>query len=303
MSQHDNKTPGQEVNPINEADNSNSVQPLPAENNVLTPTQLSWPRKIHIIIAGFTCTFNCNLGSSVPSGAISAISEHFSVTDQSHLVLLNSLYMLGYVIGPLLFGPLSEYLGRRPVLIGTFLGYLAFMAACAVAPNHAALLVFRLLCGISASAPTSVIGGLYADILDKPSQRGTAMALYMTVTTVGPLIGPVLSGFSSQISWRWPFILAALIAIAGLPLVLTLPETYAPILHNRTMRKIKQQDAEGGADCRRTIHVLEARKIFVRPAVLMATEPVLLFTALYIALAYAIMYLTFQAYPIIFQGQ
>ncbi|KHN97504.1 Major facilitator superfamily domain, general substrate transporter [Metarhizium album ARSEF 1941] len=267
------------------------------------PNKPSWPRKIHIVLAGIICTFNTNLGSSMPSGALVAISQKFSITNSLLLVLLNSIYMAGYVLGPLLFGPMSEYLGRRPVLIGTFIGYLIFMACCSVAPNYTALVVFRLLCGISASAPHSIVGGLYSDIFDNPSHRGTAMSLYMSAANVGPLLGPLISGFSSQISWRWPFLLAVLIALPGLPLVLLMPETYAPVLYDNAVRKHRKQGAAVASNQRSTSprRALDPREVFVRPAKLICTEPILLFTSLYIALAYAIMYLTFQAYYIIYQ--
>jgi MFS family permease len=259
-------------------------------------------RKLHIVVAGFACTFNGNLGSSMPSGALDAISAHFGVTDRIHLILLNSLFMVGYVIGPLVFAPLSEYIGRRPVLIGTFLGYLIFMLACSGAPNYPALLVFRLLCGINAAAPTSVLGGLYADIFDEPSIRGNAIALYMTVTTIGPLIGPIISGFSSQMSWRWPFWIAGMIAALGLPLVLTLPETYAPVLHNKAVMRRSNKHGED-AESRQQLELkpFDVQKIFLRPVTLLVTEPILFCTSAYLALAYAIFYLLFQAYPVIFQ--
>lgn len=239
----------------------------------------------------------------MPSGAVEAISAHFAITNHVHLTLLNSLYMVGYVLGPLLFGPLSEYIGRRPVLIGTYLGYLVFMLACSSAPTFPVLLVFRLLCGINAAAPTTVINGLYADIFDDPSQRGSAVALYMAVTTIGPVIGPIISGFSSAASWRWPFWIASMIAASGLPLVLALPETFAPVLRNREIRK--QIKAGGGTsrgdqDELEQLHPFNVRKIFLRPLTLLFTEPILLSTSLYLALAYAVMYLMFQAYPIVF---
>lgn len=237
----------------------------------------------------------------MPSGALVAIAEKFNVTNRTHLVLLNSLYMAGFVLGPLFFGPLSEYVGRRPVLISTFLGYMLFMAACSVAPSYGALLAFRLLGGICASAPTTVISGLYADIYDNPSHRGTAVALYMAITTVGPLVGPLISGFASEISWRWPFWIALSIAVPGLPLVLTLPETYMPVLLSKAARQHEKVGSVPEVADER--HALDARKIFVRPAVLMATIPMLPLASLYVAFAYAIMFLTFQAYPIIFQGE
>lgn len=237
----------------------------------------------------------------MPSGALDAIAAHFGVTDRVHLILLNSLYMSGYVLGPLLFGPLSEYVGRRPVLIGTFIGYLVFMLACSGAPNYPALLIFRVLCGINAAAPTTVISGLYADILDDPAQRGNALALYMTVTTIGPLTGPIISGFSSPVSWRWPFWIAGIMATACLPLVLTIPETYAPVLHNKAVNEAKKNNRSGGTGQQVELKPFNVRKIFLRPMTLLITEPILLSTSLYLALAYSIFYLMFQAYPLVFQ--
>lgn len=54
--------------------------------------------------------------------------------------------------------------------------------ACALAPNWPALIVFRLLCGISASAPLVVVPGIYADIYNDPAPRGRAMVLFMGVS-------------------------------------------------------------------------------------------------------------------------
>lgn len=53
--------------------------------------------------------------------------------------------------------------------------------ACAVAPNWPSFLIFRLLCGISASSPIAVVGGLYADIYNDPIARGRALAFFMGV--------------------------------------------------------------------------------------------------------------------------
>ena len=238
----------------------------------------------------------------MPSGALDAISTQFDVSDRVHLILLTSLYMVGYVLGPLFFGPLSEYIGRRPVLISTFIGYIIFMLACSGAPTFPVLLIFRLLCGVNAAAPTTVISGLYADIFDDPSERGMAMALYMAITTCAPLFGIMISGFSSEISWRWPFWVAGMVAAPGLPLVLTLPETFAPVLHNKDVQKrIKRGENQSQGDLAQ-LHPFDVRKIFLRPFTLLVTEPILLFTSLYLALAYALFFLMFQAYPIIFQG-
>ena len=53
---------------------------------------------------------------------------------------------------------------------------------CALAPNWPALLIFRLICGIMASSPIAVVGGLYADVFGDPVVRGRAMAVFMAVS-------------------------------------------------------------------------------------------------------------------------
>ena len=66
-------------------------------------------------------------------------------------------------------------------MISTFATYTTFTLACAVAPNWPALLIFRLVAGISASSPIAVVGGMFADVYDDPVTRGRAMALFMAV--------------------------------------------------------------------------------------------------------------------------
>jgi MFS family permease len=65
----------------------------------------------------------------------------------------------------------------------SFFAYTIFTMACALAPNWAALLIFRLLTGINASSPITVTGGVYADIYSDPATRGRAMAVFMSVST------------------------------------------------------------------------------------------------------------------------
>ena len=66
---------------------------------------------------------------------------------------------VGYVVGPTVFGPLSEHYGRNWVMAAAFLIYTAMTLGCALAPNFAALVVFRLIAGIGASCPIAVVGG------------------------------------------------------------------------------------------------------------------------------------------------
>lgn len=122
-------------------------------------------RKNHIVLAGTIFAFNGSLGSSLPAGASSFIAEAFQVSENdTRVVLLYSLYLVGFVVGPLFFDPLSECLGRLPVLIGTYLAYASFTLACALSHTFETLLVFMFLYGLNGSVPNAVLGGLYSDI-------------------------------------------------------------------------------------------------------------------------------------------
>ena len=132
---------------------------------------------------------NSTIGSSIPSGATKYIAADFNVTDKTKLVLPISLFLVGYVLGPLLYGPLSEQYGRRtPLLIGYGL-FNIFVMACALAPTFNALLVFRLLNGMAASAPIAIITGTFSDVFDNPTVRGRTMAWYMSVSFSSPGLG------------------------------------------------------------------------------------------------------------------
>lgn len=258
------------------------------------------------MLAGILTVINSTVGSSLPSGAISFIAEYWSITNEEQLVLPISVFLLGYVVGPLLFGPLSETYGRRPIMLYTFMVYTAFTLACALAPNWPALLVFRLICGTMASAPIAVVGGLYADIFGDPRQRGRAMAYFMAATTFGPVMGPFVSGFLSNITWRWTFWFGLILAGVTLPFLVALPETYLPVLLHRKARKLrlKTGNQEFVALCELEKHGARhmITVVLTRPFRMLIYESIVLFSCLYLSLAYAIFYLYFQAYPMIFQG-
>ncbi|RAH74139.1 MFS general substrate transporter [Aspergillus aculeatinus CBS 121060] len=256
---------------------------------VRKPVDFSELRKKHIVLAGTIFTFNGFLGASLPSGASPTIAQAFQVSESdARLVLLNSLYLVGFVVGPLFFGPLSEYLGRRPVLIATYLAFTLFTLACALSPTFESLLAFRFLCGLNASVPNAVLSGLYSDIYEDPERRGRAMAIFMFVAMAGPMAGLLVSGLTVLLSWRWVFWVALMAAGAGLPV----------ILQKNAMKDCSQGETRQphGAQA------FSARKIFSRPFLMLVRKPIVAFTSLYLAVVYGILFLFFQAYPVVFQG-
>lgn len=131
--------------------------------------------------AGVLQVMNSTIGSSICSNAIPEIAEEFNITNEQALVLPISIFLIGYIVGPLVWGPSSEYFGRKRPMLIAFCGFMIFTLACAVADSYASLLVFRLLNGMMASAPIATTGGLFADVHDDPTKRGRLMAYYMAV--------------------------------------------------------------------------------------------------------------------------
>jgi len=167
------------------------------------------------------------------------------------------------------------------------------------------LVVFRFLEGVGAACPITVVGGTCADVYKSAESRGRAMAIFMGATTFGPCAGPVISGFISPISWRWSFWVGLIFAgLTFIPLLLV-PETYAPVLLKRRAAKLRK--ATGNPDIYAPIelekqdirHILSV--VLTRPIRMFASEAIVLFSCLYLAFAYGIFYMFFQAYPIIYE--
>lgn len=270
------------------------------------PHNWSKGKKMFVVLSGMMQVLNSTIGSSLPSGATEYIAKEFHITNHEQLVLPISVFLVGYVLGPLLFGPLSEQYGRRyPLLIGYCL-FNIFMMACALAPSFNALIVFRLLNGMAASAPIAIITGTFSDVFGDPTERGRTMAWYMASTAVGPIVSPFISGFISTVSWRWAFWLGLIIAGASCPLVFFYPETYGPVLLKRRAKILRKETGNQSIvapldliphDLRATVTVT-----LTRPLRMIVKEYMVSLTCLYLSLAYAIFYLYFQAYPLIFEG-
>lgn len=209
------------------------------------------------------------------------------------------------VFGPIVFAPMSESLGRRPVFLASFAIYTAFTLGCALAPNWPAFLFFRFMLGCGAAAPQTVSGGLFCDIYPDLRPRGMAVTMLGLTSNVGPLVGPIISGFASATEWRWQFWCALVMAGVNWPMLLFMPETFAPVLNARAILKaakngpINEEDTQVGP--KRSFSVCTYLRILARP-IRILSEPLVFFTDLFILYQYVIFFLYFGAYPVIFHG-
>ncbi|KAF2647977.1 MFS general substrate transporter [Lophiostoma macrostomum CBS 122681] len=91
-----------------------------------------------------------------------------------------TVYILGFVVGPLLFGPLTDLTGRTSILRFTATFYLIFTVACALSNSLSMLIAFRFIAGIFGGAPMAIGGGVVSDLYELSTAhvrwRGTPWA-------------------------------------------------------------------------------------------------------------------------------
>jgi MFS family permease len=131
----------------------------------------------------------------------------FDSTSGTLEAFITSIYLIGYVGGPLFLAPLSELWGHLPLYNACNLVFFIFCIACAVANNLSALLVFRLLAGIAASCPITIGSATIADTIPM-ERRGLAMVFWIAGPLIGPTVGPLgkripISNISSLTFYSW----------------------------------------------------------------------------------------------------
>lgn len=156
------------------------------------------------------------------------IGASLAVENENHRQYVITAYILGFGAPQLLYGPISDRLGRRgPLLVGMVV-YVAAAGAASFAPSFEMLLALRFLQGLGAAGTRVIAVSLVRDVFG-----GRAMAevmslvfmVFMIVPVVAPLLGQGVILFS-----EWPMIfvlMAAIATIATLWAFLRLPETLA----------------------------------------------------------------------------
>ena len=95
--------------------------------------------------------------SSAPSGIVPQMIEQFGF-GREVATLTIALFVGGYCVGPLIWGPLSETYGRKLPMLIAFIFYTGFQVGCALSPNTASILIFRFLGGAFAASPLVISG-------------------------------------------------------------------------------------------------------------------------------------------------
>ena len=152
--------------------------------------------------------------------ALPLIAEEFDVSASTAQLTLTA-FMIALAVGQLVFGPLSDRIGRRGLLILGSFGTLIAAVACALAPSIWLLIVARTMQGFFGAAGIVLSKAIVADIGRGPGVA-KAFATLMAIQSIAPVIAPLFGGAVVPFGgWRGVFwLLTALSALTLIAVVL-----------------------------------------------------------------------------------
>lgn len=142
-----------------------------------------------------------------------ALGKHFA-SPPSVVQLSLSAVVAGIAAGQLFYGPLSDAVGRKPVILGGLAAYLAATAVCAAATSIEMLVASRFLQGFFACSGVIVARAVIRDLYDR-EDGARLFALMMGIHGVMPMIAPGVSGWIGE-EWGWRTVFAVMAAFSAL---------------------------------------------------------------------------------------
>jgi MFS transporter, DHA1 family, multidrug resistance protein len=147
-------------------------------------------------------------------------------TTLSQVQLTLSMYLFGFAVGQIFYGPISDKVGRRPVILAGLAIYCVASLICAFAPTIEWLIAARFLQALGAAGPIVLSRAIVRDLYDG-SRAGLELSRMGMIMGLVPMAAPLLGGILEiTLGWRANF-LAVLLGVAILAAVVyaMLPET------------------------------------------------------------------------------
>lgn len=270
------------------------------------PHHWSIPKKISFITIVSAKIFVVSFSSSVLGPATGVISKEFNV-EFVVAQLCVALFMAGFAVGPLVFGPLSEVIGNSPpMIVGCILCALLQIPA-ALTNSIVGLLFCRFLAGATGSAVLGVGTGMVAELYTT-IPRATALAFSVSMINLGSTVGPIAGAYIvDRYNWRWTFWTTLIMSFALEPFACFALRESSPkrILAAKAKRLRSQgkQDAFAAGDREHIDARILLTKYFLKPLKLICKEPILIILTIHLTFVYGTLYLAYQVLPKAFRSR
>jgi MFS family permease len=168
--------------------------------------------------------FEVNIIGSV----LGVLQKLWQVTTEQASLLV-SVWLIGIMVGALVFGYFADRFGRRQLFILTLLVYSGFTVVSALSPGYGAFLIFRFFTAIGVGAEYSAVNAAIGELI--PARyRGRAGAAVMNFWPLGAILAGLITLYfvnilPASIGWRFAFALGAIIALFSIWARKALPES------------------------------------------------------------------------------
>ena len=167
------------------------------------------------------------LGMDMFLPSVPAIARAFNVEPGSAQLAVTT-YLLGLAAGQLAWGPLSDRIGRKPVLLAALAVFFAASAACAVADSLASVALLRFVQGAAMSGGPVIARSIVRDLAAHEAAAhllGKMMVVFGFIPVLGPLVGAQLLSLAgwNGVFWFYAGFALVLVAIVSLGLPETAP--------------------------------------------------------------------------------
>lgn len=192
------------------------LDPMPSPTDA-DPYNWPQPEKVAmlLLVAVHACMATFTAGAIIP--AYSALAGEFGLTVQD-ASYLTSVQILVLGLAPLVWRPLADTYGRRPVFLASLALSALFNVACALGRGYGAMMFFRAVVAF-AIAPANAIGSAVVAETFFKKDRARYIGIWMVMVTLGVPIGPLIFGFVIY-SASFRLIFWVLAIINGVQLVL-----------------------------------------------------------------------------------
>ena len=103
--------------------------------------------------------------------------------------MMMSLFMLGFAVAPLFYGPASDRYGRKPIVVFSCMLFIISGIGCALAHSLPTLLMWRVVQGAGAGASMTIALAIVRDLFEGQAAR-TKLSYVAIATTIVPMIAP-----------------------------------------------------------------------------------------------------------------
>ena len=184
-------------------------------------------REMTAMLAALMALNSFAIDAMIP--ALPQIGHSLNVVRENDRQLVVIAYFIGFAATQLLWGPLADRFGRKPVMAAGVGLYGVFALLCAVAPTFPVMIAGRVLMGAAAAATRVLVVAMVRDLFEAEAMARVMSLVFMTfmlVPVLAPNIGQLILLFGS---WRLIFLVLVVYAVVMVvwPWV-RLPETLHP---------------------------------------------------------------------------